>query len=272
MDKEKLALEIRCELDHLRRVAAQAERLLAVPETDRREWDAVAAAKYVADLWLGLENVCKRWYAALVKPVPEGPDSHIRLLDDFLAEPGLVEVSTVPDFGSLAFRTNLLPASQHQVEGFGGLSSGTRYYWRATACDNHNGETLSGQVRSFILHLDSDGDGLWDDLEARYPGLAPHDDNDHDGLSSEQEQWAGTCPTNRASVLKVVGTSVPADEVIVLRWSSVSNRWYGVDRSTNLVVGFWPLTTSIFATPPANVHSDAVHGVGPFFYRVRLEN
>jgi len=89
MDREKLTSEVRCELDHLRRTAAQAERLLALPAAERREWDAVAAAKYVADLWLGLENLCKRRYAALGQLVPFGADSHTRVLEDFLAEPAL---------------------------------------------------------------------------------------------------------------------------------------------------------------------------------------
>ncbi len=42
MDKAKLALEIQCELDHLRALSQQSSRLSAVTPTDRREWDAIA--------------------------------------------------------------------------------------------------------------------------------------------------------------------------------------------------------------------------------------
>lgn len=89
MDKERLALELGCEFDHLRTLAEQAEALAGVPEVERRPWDAAAAAKYVSDLWLGFENLCKRRYAYLRLAVPTGPDSHSRILADFLAEPQL---------------------------------------------------------------------------------------------------------------------------------------------------------------------------------------
>ena len=86
MDKAKLTLEIQCELDQFRALAEKAQRLAAASEDKRREWDAVAAAKYVADVWLALENLCKRRYAALELPMPQGSDSHARILSDFLAE------------------------------------------------------------------------------------------------------------------------------------------------------------------------------------------
>lgn len=63
--------------------------LISVPTEQRRPWDAAAAAKYVFDLALSLENLCKRRYLALGLPHPTGPDSHSRVLDDFLAEPNL---------------------------------------------------------------------------------------------------------------------------------------------------------------------------------------
>jgi hypothetical protein len=43
----------------------------------------------VADVWLVVENLCKRRYAALDVPMPQGPDSHARVLADFAAEPEL---------------------------------------------------------------------------------------------------------------------------------------------------------------------------------------
>jgi hypothetical protein len=89
MDRERLTVELRCELDHLRQVAGRARRLIALPASDRREWDTVAAAKFVADLWLGLENLCKRRLAAIGSSMPEGGDSHARLLEDFLNVDGL---------------------------------------------------------------------------------------------------------------------------------------------------------------------------------------
>jgi uncharacterized protein YutE (UPF0331/DUF86 family) len=89
MDKAKVTLEVQCELDHLRRLSEQAQRLMTISDAERREWDAVAAAKYVADVWLAVENLCKRRYAALEIPVPTGPDSHTRILAELLADPTL---------------------------------------------------------------------------------------------------------------------------------------------------------------------------------------
>jgi uncharacterized protein YutE (UPF0331/DUF86 family) len=76
-------------LEQLRTLSEQAQRLAATPEDERREWDAVAAAKYVADVWLAVENLCKRRYAAFELPMPQGPNSHARILAELLADPTL---------------------------------------------------------------------------------------------------------------------------------------------------------------------------------------
>lgn len=116
MDRRKLSLEVQCELEQLRALAEQAQRLSATPEQERREWDAVAAAKYVADVWLAVENLCKRRYSALALPVPQGSDSHTRILADFLAEPKLGGRLT-PDF---ALRLKKYLAFRHRfTHGYG---------------------------------------------------------------------------------------------------------------------------------------------------------
>lgn len=182
-----------------------------------------------------------------------------------------LELGETAGFSPTAFETNQLPASAYELVDPGSLTSGQRYYWRVKAKDNHNGETWCNQIRSFILHIDSDDDGLWDDFEDQYPGLDPTGDDDHDGLNNEQEQWAGTCPTNPASVFQVEEMEHSTNDWFVLRWSSASNRWYAIDKSTNLLAAFNPLTNNIPATPPQNVHTTAVEGVGPFFYRIKVE-
>jgi len=81
-----LVEEVRHELQQLKQVADIAGRLAALPEAERRPWDSAAAAKFVADLVIGLENLCKRRYAYLKRAVPEGADSHSRILYEFLEE------------------------------------------------------------------------------------------------------------------------------------------------------------------------------------------
>ena len=85
MNKQQLAREIEFELDQLRRSAETAAQLTAVSPDQRRPWDAAAAAKYIADLFNGFENLCKRRCRYLALPIPEGPQSHTQILDEFLS-------------------------------------------------------------------------------------------------------------------------------------------------------------------------------------------
>jgi len=89
MDKSRLAIEIRFEIDQLRQLAITVNELLRSIKGSPLPWHAAAGAKYVADLWMGIENLCKRRCVYLGLQTPSGADSHSRLLDDFLAQPEL---------------------------------------------------------------------------------------------------------------------------------------------------------------------------------------
>jgi hypothetical protein len=89
MDKNRLAIEIQFEIEQLRRLAAATKELLGFINSNPLPWHAAAGAKYVADLWMGIENLCKRRYVYLGLTLPSGEDSHSRLLNDFLAQPKL---------------------------------------------------------------------------------------------------------------------------------------------------------------------------------------
>jgi uncharacterized repeat protein (TIGR03803 family) len=112
---------------------------------------------------------------------------------------------------------------------------------------------------------------------ARY-GLTNFDvdamcDTDGDRIPTWQEYLAGTDPTNPASVLQFTGAQPAPSQKIVVRWASVSNRFYNLRRATNLLAG-----TNVFvilsgvsnmpATPTENSYTDSVSGVGPYFYRI----
>ncbi|MCF7863666.1 MAG: autotransporter-associated beta strand repeat-containing protein [Kiritimatiellales bacterium] len=93
-------------------------------------------------------------------------------------------------------------------------------------------------------------------------------DIDGDGLLTWQEYVAGTDPTNSASVFQITGVeSTPQGAVI--RWSSVSNRFYNLDWTTNLLEGFavLPGATNLPATPPENVYTNPAAGGMSSFYR-----
>ncbi|HOC70685.1 MAG TPA: hypothetical protein PKO23_17905 [Candidatus Hydrogenedentes bacterium] len=88
MNKQTILEQVRWELGCLERLEYLARELYAVPEAARRPWDAAAAAKYISDMFRGLENLCKRKSRYLSEPFPEGPDSHAQILKDFLGPEG----------------------------------------------------------------------------------------------------------------------------------------------------------------------------------------
>jgi hypothetical protein len=125
--------------------------------------------------------------------------------------------------------------------------------------------------------VDTDGDGLSDAWELRYfnnpTNANPADDPDEDGMLNWQEYVSGTHPSNDLSVFKM-GSPYNSDTIsktgFVIRWSSETGQVYSLDRSTNLVAGSFPVQVSnLVATPPINAYTDAVTGVGPYFYRVK---
>ena len=96
-------------------------------------------------------------------------------------------------------------------------------------------------------------------------------DFDRDGLSDLGEYFAGTDPKNRASLLTVASV-VRTDENVLLRWPSELNRFYTVERATDLSAGFSVVSANLAATVPENVLSvPAESGRAASFYRVRVE-
>jgi hypothetical protein len=126
---------------------------------------------------------------------------------------------------------------------------------------------------------DADMDGIADTWEtANGLNFANHTDaaldSDGDGMSNYAEFRAGTNPHLSSSrfearVARIAGeTGAPFQ----LRWSSVSNRWYTIWRSTDLAEGFEALVTGVPAAPPVNVYQDATATNSPgYFYRVEVE-
>ena len=116
MSKVRFVREIAYELEQLGQLAEVARGLAAVEPEQRRPWDGAAAAKYIADLCVGLENLCKRRYRYLEQEPPSEGDSHQRMLADFLAEEGLG--GALP--GDVAFRLKKYLRFRHRfVHGYG---------------------------------------------------------------------------------------------------------------------------------------------------------
>ena len=125
-----------------------------------------------------------------------------------------------------------------------------------------------------IVLEDLDGNGLPDAWERLYfgrTGIDPFADPDRDGMNNLAEYKAGTNPNDFQSQFRFIRITHPAQGVLV-EWSSVTNRFYSILRSPNLLTGFQILTTNRPATAPVNSHLDTTATPpGPYFYKLRLE-
>ncbi|MEI2723960.1 MAG: hypothetical protein V9H26_10595 [Verrucomicrobiota bacterium] len=93
---------------------------------------------------------------------------------------------------------------------------------------------------------DRDGDGLPDNWETVFFGGPTNAvgaaDDDSDGQSNYAEYIAGTSPVDPASVFRLTSVQAsPGGSNAVLAWSSVANRAYDVQWTTNLTAGPWQL-------------------------------
>lgn len=137
------------------------------------------------------------------------------------------------------------------------LNQYVRYAVKAVdSNDASSDEILSLRVMPGNWGVDNDWDGLDDEWELRN-GLDPLNrldadlDDDEDGYTNRQEYEAGTNPQDKYSYFAIHEAQDP-DEGFALKWESVPNRTYFIDRSTNLPSGFERLESGLPASPPQN--------------------
>jgi hypothetical protein len=122
---------------------------------------------------------------------------------------------------------------------------------------------------------DNDGDGLPDGWEQSHFGSLvpnPNEDADGDGVTNLGEYQSGTDPNDPQSLFSLIDVSAHPQGGMQVRWNSVVDKTYTLQRSSDLLAGFTTVSTNQLATPPMNIHHDAsATGTGPFFYRLRLE-
>ncbi len=99
----------------------------------------------------------------------------------------------------------------------------------------------NSQVATVALNVtappDSNGNGLPDYWETAYGISDPNADADGDGQSNLAEYYAGTNPTNAASVLKLLSIDWSPEDPFSLTWSSVGGTRYRVQYSEGDVNG-----------------------------------
>ncbi|MBN1669443.1 MAG: S8 family serine peptidase [Kiritimatiellae bacterium] len=120
---------------------------------------------------------------------------------------------------------------------------------------------------------DTDADSLSDTLERFVFGSDPDNpDTDDDTVSDWGEFIAGTDPTNPASLFEIAEADWGAASNFVVSWSSVTNKSYTLERTTNSApTGFSVLGSNILATPPLNTYTDDITGVERAFYRIETQ-
>ena len=155
------------------------------------------------------------------------------------------------------------------------VTSAARYN-DGTAVTNVVLQPMDGIIlrRQVGWYADRDHDGLPDFWEFLYFGDVTNavawGNPDGDGHDNLQEWLAGSDPTNAASVLRLDARWLSLVEGLELTWLSVSDRWYDLEYSTNLLVGFGVLTGGLWATPPLNIYTDMPPSESPHgFYRIR---
>ena len=99
-------------------------------------------------------------------------------------------------------------------------------------------------------------------------------DIDRDSFFTWQEYIAGSDPTNPLSFFCLTGLG-PGTQGIVLRWPSISSRFYSVScstdalQSTSAYVGI-PGASNLPATPAENSYTDTMQRVRPCFFRIHV--
>jgi hypothetical protein len=121
----------------------------------------------------------------------------------------------------------------------------------STAADPVFGTTEFSASQTVQPALDSDGDGLPDHWEARYPScLNPtvpdpaDEDCDGDGFTNLQEYTAGTDPTMADSALQVQRLEITGTGA-QLKFTGIAGRQYGLERKITVTDPWVRVVTAI---------------------------
>jgi hypothetical protein len=155
-----------------------------------------------------------------------------------------------------------------------GLVPGADIYFRVFV-SNEDGTVAAYESTVFDTRslIDADNDGMADDWETSHFGSSTSElasgDWDGDGLTNEEEYYAGTDPTNAVSCLVIEDFAIDGTDLFIA-WQSAENAEYTLEYSTNLTVNTWvPMIVDRSATPPQNIYATNAPSAEVRYYRVR---
>ena len=128
----------------------------------------------------------------------------------------------------------------------------------------------------YDAYLDADSDGMPDAWETKYFGSisnaigAASSDPDNDGMCNLDEYKAGTDPTNRLSLLKILNIGRSTNNV-VLNWQSVTGKTYSVQEASIITENFSTIFPGISVTGGTRWYTFPSSFSGSRFYRIAVE-
>ena len=171
------------------------------------------------------------------------------------------------------FLSQLLPQCLALPLGLFKITPGTAYSYTVKTRDTSANVNESMASAPVPAHT-HDGDELPDDWELRYfsdLSSRPQDDSDQDGFIDLYEYYAGTNPTDPASLLIASDPVMASPSEITLSWQSTSNQTYTISCRSDLFTDSWTTVRGgIAATPPMNTLTIPVTKA-PAYYRIGLE-
>lgn len=157
---------------------------------------------------------------------------------------------------------------------------------RLKRADYADGRSLSyhydaqGNIVACVVVAAVNSRGVTDAWELQYFGqtnlITAASDRDGDGSPDTQEFMAGTDPTNGTSCLTAATDALSgvSNGVYEIEWQSVADKFYRIDRSTNLLANpaFLPVAHDIRGVAGVTHWIDTAPSPGrASFYRISLE-
>jgi hypothetical protein len=148
----------------------------------------------------------------------------VLLASDPNADPLALQLDTLPAHGLvLGLEAASGALTYTPAHGFSGTDSFTFH-----ANDGQSDSPVATATLHVQAPADSNANGLPDYWETYYGVSQPDADPDGDGLSNLQEYLANTNPTNAASGLRILRSSLTSEGHFVVTWSSVGGTRYRV--------------------------------------------